>query len=1331
MSAALLTAALSSFGLHAHARSWDCSGRGAVDPERGTLPVDAAGAARGSNHPLAKGIVLSFRRRWPNEGETESILARAKQAGLTDKGRIERFKAWILEWPEWRDGAEAEEACRDISALLQGAAGERSVLDYCEPDYLIEPDEEARRIEDDVGGVLVQGVLESRDGRRAVMDRGASVRHLRTGKRPASTAGHRRGTVESDRRAGGGPPTTFAPVREGTRRMAFYADLHVHSKYSRATSRNCDLEHLSIWARKKGIAIVGTGDFTHPAWRAEIRERLVPAEPGLYRLRPDLERAVEEQLPPACRSERTTTRFMLSVEISTIYKKFDKTRKIHHLVYAPDFDAMDRVTASLARIGNLNSDGRPILGLDSRHLLEITLESDPGSYLVPAHIWTPWFAALGSKSGFDAIDECYGDLAKHIFAVETGLSSDPPMNWRVSSLDRFRLVSNSDAHSPEKLGREVCVFDTDLDYFALRRALETGEGYGGTLEFFPEEGKYHLDGHRSCEVRLSPNETRQNEGRCPVCGKPLTVGVMHRVEDLADRPEEVAPPATAGAMRSLVPLPEILSEIHQVGPKSRRVARDYESLLGRLGPELPLLNTVPLEDIRPASSSLVAEAVSRLRREEVVREAGYDGVYGTIRLFEDAELRRYTRGASLFGEAPAAPPPSPPVERDGPSLQRAASPGVPENEAGAEPRSAEASSSPATASLSEAASTRLGSSADPTRRLPATDVSPSPRAHEFAVVARTDETVGREPAAPDGRSADILAGLDADQRRAAETTAGPLLIVAGPGSGKTRTLTHRIAHLIASHGASPAECLAITFTRRAAGEMRERLRALLPVAWECIALHTFHSFGLSGLREHWNAAGLQRGFRVAPEAERIELLRDALGVSERKACGHLAAISRARRTAAPSPPAGDEPNEAREAGEVYRRRMELRNWVDFDDLVIRAADVLEFDPSIRAEYRQRHPFVSIDEYQDVDAQQVRLVRMLVAPDGNVCAIGDPDQAIYRFRGADVRLFSGFRQHFPGAGVVRLTRNYRSDRNIIALSSQVIARSGSDQRSVPVIEDAPDLVTLHEAPTEKAEAEFIVQSLEQALGGHSFFSIDSGRSTESEGHDLSFSDFAVLYRTEAQAAPLVEALARSGMPFLQRSHHRLLDHPGVAALVDALREAPGAGSVLERLQAVRPDGGDGDATETRAARELLRPVAQACGEDTNRFFAELALGTEVDAWDPRADRISLLTLHAAKGLEYPVVFISGCEDGLLPLKWGKAEPEDLEEERRLFYVGVTRAKSKLFLTRAGKRLARGKVRERAPSPYLADIEERLLERHRPRLPEREAKGPDPQLDLFAS
>ena len=1133
--------------------------------------------------------------------------------------------------------------------------------------------------------------------------------------------------------------------------MTFYADLHVHSKYSRATSRNSDLEHLALWARKKGIGIVATGDFTHPAWRAELKEKLVPAEPGLFRLRPDLERFVEERLPRACRSASTAVRFMLSVEISTIYKKFDRTRKIHHLIYTPDFESTDRVVDSLSRIGNLHSDGRPILGLDSRHLLEIALESGPGSYLVPAHIWTPWFAALGSKSGFDAIDDCYGDLARHIFAVETGLSSDPPMNWRVSQLDRFRLVSNSDAHSPEKLGREVCVFDTELDYFALRRALETGEGYGGTLEFFPEEGKYHLDGHRNCRVRLSPGETRARDGLCPACGKPLTVGVMHRVEDLADRPEETAPPETAGTMQSLVPLPEILSEIHQVGAKSKRVARHYESLLGRLGPELPLLNALPLEDIAPASSSLVAEAVARLRRQEVIRHAGYDGVYGTIRLFEDAELHQATRGASLFGDAGEVPHSGGGAGRHEADGGRGAI------------RSTRKGSS--LAGVPESGS----SPARPARK----DLSPPLPDGE---PARPRRPAAAQPPVLHYPRPDVLAGLDDEQRRAVETVDVSLLVVAGPGSGKTRTLTRRIAHLVTNHGVDPARCLAITFTRRAAGEMRDRLRALLPDAWERVALHTFHSLGLSILTEHHNAAGLQRGFRVASEAERIRLLQDALGISERRARGRLSAISRARRTAAPA--SEDVPGEVMEA---YKGAMEARNLCDFDDLVARAADALESDPGIRAHYQRRCRWISVDEYQDVDAQQVRLLKQLVAPDGNLCAIGDPDQAIYGFRGADVRFFSEFQRDFPETRVVRLARNYRSARNIVALSAQVIGRSGSvpdsrpgsppgsmpdsrpgsplgsvpDSRPgslssslpdsgpgsppgsvpdpstgpVPVASDVPDLVTLHEAPTERAEAEFIVQSLERALGGHSFFSIDSGRSADGDESALSFSDFAVLYRTEAQVPALAEALRRSGMPFQHRSHRLLLDHPGVVAAVGALRESSGPGPVGERLEAVCMAGGRRDPQMLEAC-ELLRSAAVACGDDLERFLSDLALGTEADTWDPRADRISLLTLHAAKGLEFPVVFIAGCENGLLPLTWGRADKAVLAEERRLFYVGVTRAQSRLHLCRARKRLWRGRVRELPPSPYLSDIEERLLERRRSRIPEKRAGNENGQLKLFS-
>ena len=1103
--------------------------------------------------------------------------------------------------------------------------------------------------------------------------------------------------------------------------MAFYADLHVHSRYSRATSKHCDLKHLAYWARKKGIAVVGTGDFTHPAWAAELREQLVPAEPGLFRLRPDLEKEVAAMLPAACQGP---TRFLLSVEISTIYKKGDKTRKIHHLLYAPHFDAAGRITEKLATIGNVRSDGRPILGLDSRHLLEITLESDPGSYLVPAHIWTPWFAALGSKSGFDAIDECYADLAPHIFAVETGLSSDPEMNWRVSSLDRFRLVSNSDAHSPEKLGREACVFDTDFDYFAIRAALETGRGYLGTVEFFPEEGKYHLDGHRSCNLRLLPHETKRLGGRCPTCGKPLTVGVMHRVDDLADRDDD-AQPATAGAVRSLVPLPEMLSEILHVGPKSKRVAAHYERLLDRLGPELPLINDVPLEDVQHGADELVAEAVGRLRRQEVIREAGYDGVYGTIRLFRAGELRRKTSGAALFQEENRQEEtPTVGATHASPLQRKASRQRQDAAEQKADRQSRDAPERKASRQRPDTAEQKADR-----RRQDAAERKADRRSQNVAEQrsessSAPPQTTADRPALP-AFQADPLAGLDPEQRHAAETLDGPLLIVAGPGSGKTRTLTHRLAHLIRARGVAPERCLALTFTRRAADEMRERLQTLLPHAAGRIPLFTFHAFGMTVLQEHWNAAGLQRGFRVASDAERQDLLRDRLGVSTSGARRLLSAVSVAKRT-------GQPPADVKQAAacDTYAHAMEARNLVDFDDLILRAVQVLESDDGIREAYRARYPWVSIDEYQDVDEQQVRLVKLLVARDGNVCAIGDPDQAIYRFRGADVRLFHRFAEDFPGARVTRLTRNYRSDRNLVSLASQVIAPAGSAPAATSMLDAAPHLITLHEARTDKAEAEFVVQSLERLFGGHSFFSIDSGRARDADVADVSFADVAVLYRTEAQSDAVAEALHRSGMPFQQRAHTRLLDHPGAAALMDAVRAHRTDAPVAARLAAAR-DGAASTpeaAADTNVAFHLLHPLALMCGDDLDRFLSEAALATQIDTWDPRADRISLLTLHAAKGLEFPVVFIVGCEDGILPLTFGAAEPAALEEERRLFYVGVTRAKTRLFLCRATQRLWRGRLQSLPPSPYLADIEERLLERRRAHPSGRRQKPAD-QMPLF--
>jgi uncharacterized protein (TIGR00375 family) len=434
-------------------------------------------------------------------------------------------------------------------------------------------------------------------------------------------------------------------------------------KFSRACSRDCDIPHLAAGALRKGIGVVGTGDFTHPAWADELKSSLVPAEAGLLRLRPDLERDLRRRVPAACEQP---VRFTLSVEISTIYRRGERTRKVHHLIYAPTFEAADRITGSLAKIGNLASDGRPILGLDSRDLLEITLQAGPGCYLVPAHIWTPWFAVLGSRSGFDAVADCYDDLAAEIFAVETGLSSDPRMNWMCSSLDGYQLVSNSDAHSPPMLGREATTFATAMDFFSIAAALRSGDGLAGTMEFYPEEGKYHLDGHRKCGIRLEPRQTRERDGLCPECHKPLTVGVLHRVAELADRPDGYRPDGAAG-FNNLVPLAEIISEILSVGPKSKGVNAVIDRLVAAFGPELAILRDVPAEELARIGGSPLTETITRLRRGEVIKDAGYHGEYGRIRLFRPGELNHSDALFDVPGQDFAAAAAGPAGYRNGPA----------------------------------------------------------------------------------------------------------------------------------------------------------------------------------------------------------------------------------------------------------------------------------------------------------------------------------------------------------------------------------------------------------------------------------------------------------------------------------------------------------------------------------------------------------------------------------------------------------------------------------------------------------------------------------------
>ncbi|BEI59181.1 hypothetical protein Blut17040_02100 [Blautia luti] len=410
--------------------------------------------------------------------------------------------------------------------------------------------------------------------------------------------------------------------------MKMIGDLHIHSRFSMATSREGTPENLDFWARKKGISLIGTGDFTHPVWREELKERLVTEGNGLYRLRDEYVKEESRKFPGK------GTHFVVSGEISSIYKKNGKTRKVHNVILLPSLEAADTMAQRLEKIGNIHSDGRPILGLDSHDLLEMMLDVCPDGILIPAHIWTPHFSVLGAKSGFDSVEECFEELTPYVHALETGLSSDPAMNWRISKLDRYQLVSNSDAHSPSKLGREANLLDIECSYEGLYQAIQTGKGLEGTVEFFPEEGKYHFDGHRKCGVSLSPVEAERLGGICPVCGKKLTMGVDHRVEQLADR-EEGFVKKDGKKYESLVPLPEVVAACMGYSTASKKVQGCFEQMMQTLGTEFDILRNVPAEDIKSCAGERIAEGIENVRTGNVKRIPGYDGEYGKIQLFDE------------------------------------------------------------------------------------------------------------------------------------------------------------------------------------------------------------------------------------------------------------------------------------------------------------------------------------------------------------------------------------------------------------------------------------------------------------------------------------------------------------------------------------------------------------------------------------------------------------------------------------------------------------------------------------------------------------------------
>lgn len=1076
----------------------------------------------------------------------------------------------------------------------------------------------------------------------------------------------------------------------------FIADLHIHSSYSRATSKDCIPEYLDLWARRKGIGLLGTGDFTHPAWRKELKEKLQPAEEGLYELKDEFR--FSERL--AGREERP--RFVLSGEISSIYKKNGRVRKVHNVILLPNLEAAERLSLRLEAIGNLHSDGRPILGLDSRDLLEITLDCCPQAIFIPAHIWTPHFSLFGAFSGFDTIEECFGDMTPYIHALETGLSSDPSMNWRLSALDGYTLVSNSDAHSPAKLGREANILHTQCSYPALCSALtdRDGESFAGTIEFFPEEGKYHFDGHRNCKLCLTPSETVEAGGKCPVCGKKITVGVLHRVESLADRPEGYRPP-NGRPYESLIPLPEVIAACMGVSSASIKAKRRYEEMLHALGPEFYILREAPLSEIEREAGLLVAEDIRRMRCGQVEILPGYDGEYGKIHLLNAEEIGALAGQVSFFGVQPCE-------KKTAPACRKKAN-------------------------------------------LPATPSAPDPV---------------NEPSAPAlslSNPAPLLTGLNQEQKEAVTAFERAVAVIAGPGTGKTRTLVSRIVYLIKERGVKPSEITAVTFTNKAAAEMRERLQKELGSkhAVRGMRIGTFHAICLQLLTKRDGPITLLEDYEALLIAEDILHETGEKGSPQKL----LHEISRRKNHLNRD----GETTFSEEMFARYQARLKEYGVLDFDDLLLQTLTWFEEGTAL-APYTKAFSYLLVDELQDINDVQYRLIRAWSQKNKSIFVIGDPDQAIYGFRGSNANCFARFALDYPGLREIRLVQNYRSTPEILQCALPVIAHNSAalpGGRLLDAKRANGEKVRLCTAIDDFSEAVWIAKEINRLVGGIDML---DAQNQDVQGRVKGFSDIAVLYRTHRQAHVLEKCLRTEGIPYVVVGRESLLSDPQVRGVLGFFRFLLNPRDILSLricLKAVLhcPEEAAGRLLRSLAERgenikpletmikECVDPFAKEpslikCAELINvflprvtknkpqklladfvkesgltqqpnldkllhmavfhgcmaEFLENLTLGQESDIArsSSRAyssDTVSLMTLHAAKGLEFPCVFLCGVRKGLLPLDM-PGRITDVEEERRLFYVGITRAQEKLVLSASQE-----------PSSFLSEIPQDALQKSR--------------------
>ncbi|MBL7207741.1 MAG: UvrD-helicase domain-containing protein, partial [Desulfobacterales bacterium] len=883
---------------------------------------------------------------------------------------------------------------------------------------------------------------------------------------------------------------------------------------------------------------------------------------------------------------------------------------------------------------------------------------------------------------------------------------------------------------------------------------------------------YHLDGHRKCSVCLWPKKTVKNKGICPVCGKPLTVGVLYRVEELADRPKHEKPKRTH-PYYSIIPLVNILSEILKVGPGSKKVMNNYNAALDILGPELSILHNLQPKAIDKAGIPLLGEAVKRMRREEIDISPGYDGEFGRVKIFKDQERERLMGQKSLF----VMPETDSTIKTHKRSITK-----------------------------QQNKKTELKQSLQ--------DLGGRRSSREKGIPAAGEKTKNE---------INILKGLNTQQRQAVCHDGGPLLIVAGPGTGKTHTITCRIACLIKEKDVLPESILAVTFTNKAAREMKDRIKRitgsnLIP------NVSTFHSLCLKILKDMEN----NQTHTIIDDDDRMALISEAIKQAGVESCVVSLSkkylldriISAKQQILQPHDNlegvAGKaEINTFARVYQAYQDILSAQSLYDFEDLILKVVLRFEADKEFANIYRQSFKYIFVDEYQDINHGQYRIIKALAPPDKDLCVIGDPNQSIYGFRGSDVRFFERFLEDYPQGSIIHLNQNYRSTQTILEASYQIITNRSIDTKTDNLSTsrvysqiDGVKTISILELASEKAEAVAIGKTIEALTGGLSFHAIDSGKIEDiNTKADRSFSDFTVLYRTNSQSKIIGQVFEKAGIPCQIASRESLFRQKGVVELVSMLKIMDGHGSFADLKRGARllspgisdetikiftrwccqnhfiltkgfynaqrfPIPGMSKARQlkfhnflvdlsglqkavneksveeklhfiinnTKLASTLkqhsvkkeavdrLTGMSKEFGDNAANFFEMMALQTDTDIYDSRVEKVALMTMHAAKGLEFPVVFIAGCEKGFIPFIRPGEEPVDLDEERRLFYVAMTRARERLYLTMAKKRTIYGKRTLRTISPFVEDIEQRLIKRKQTHL-KKKKKESRLQLTLF--